>query len=222
MHMERFAAVETLTTALVELLAAEFARATATPRLVMLAGGRTPLAAYAQLAARGVAEDPQLHLCVSDERLVPVTSPESNAGQLAALVRALQLPPERTLFPDPALPAVAAAWSWNTQLTGFLARGGTLPLGILGLGADGHTASLFSLDDVARGRGALTLVVPRPSGPHRLSVTADLLEKFERLIFVTAGAEKQAMVARLATDPLTIPAGAATARAPRVECWCAG
>lgn len=221
MHIERFPSTEHLTSALVELLAAEFARRSAGPRLVMLAGGRTPLAAYAQLAARGRAADPQLHLCVSDERLVPVTSPESNAGQLAALVSALRLPPERTLFPDPALAAAAAVRDWEAQLAGFLARGGTLPLGILGLGADGHTASLFALDDVARGAGALALAVPRPSGPHRISVTAGFLEKFERLVFVTAGAEKQPMVARLTTAPLTIPAGAATARAPRVECWCA-
>ena len=221
MRIQRFASGEKLTSALVTLLAEEFARSTVAPRLVMLAGGRTPLVAYAQLAARGQAADPQLHLCLSDERLVPVTSPESNAGQLAALVQALQLPPERTLFPDTALPAQAAVQAWSAQFTGFLARGGTLPLGILGLGADGHTASLFTLDDVERGRGALTLAVARPDGPQRISLTADLLEKFARLIFVTAGPDKQPMVARLATAPLTIPAGAATARAPRVECWCA-
>ena len=221
MQIIRFPSAEKLTDALVDLLAAEFGRGSAAPRLVMLAGGRTPLAAYAELAARGRAADPNLHLCVSDERLVPVTSPESNAGQLAGLVQALQLPPERTLFPNPELPAAEAVRDWNAQLAAFLKRGGTLPLGILGLGSDGHTASLFTLDDVERSRGVLTLAVLRPSGPQRISLSAELLAKFTRLIFVTAGAEKQPMIARLATAPLTIPAGAAIARATRVECWCA-
>ncbi len=221
MHLQRYSSVENLTSALVELLAAEFARSSTAPRLVMLAGGRTPLAAYAQLAARGRAADAQLHLCLSDERLVPVTSPESNAGQLAGLVRALQVPPERTLFPHPELPAAAAVRDWNAQLAAFLTRGGTLPLGILGLGADGHTASLFTLDDVERSRGVLTLAVTRPDGPQRISLSAELLAKFARLIIVTAGAEKQPMIERLTTAPLTIPAGAATVRAPHVECWCA-
>lgn len=221
MHIERYPSAEKLTSALVDLLAAEFARSSDAPRLVMLAGGRTPLAAYAQLAARGQAADPNLHLCLSDERLVPVTAPESNAGQLAPLVRALRLPPERTLFPNPELPAAGAVRDWTARLSAFLARGGTLPLGILGLGADGHTASLFTLDDVERSRGMLTLAVARPNGPQRISLSAELLARFSRLIFVTAGAEKQPMLERLANAPLTIPAGVATIRAPCVACWCA-
>lgn len=219
MNVTPFQGVENLTAALVELLAAEFTRATAAPRLVMLAGGTTPRAAYAQLAKQGVTAGAHLHLCLSDERLVPVTSPESNAGQLAALVRALRLPPERTLFPNTALPLAAAAQAWHTQLTAFLARGGKPSIGLLGLGADGHTASLFTLADVARGCGALALPIPRPAPPHRVSVTADFLEKFERLVFVVAGVEKKAMVDRLLHDPTTIPAGAAVAGAKNVECW---
>ena len=219
MQFEKFPSVEKLTAALVDMLATEFARTSAQPRLVMLAGGRTPLEAYARIAARGVAADANLHLCLSDERHVPVTSPDSNAGQLAGLVRALRLPPERVLFPDTALPLAESVRGWGRQLGGFLQRGGTLPLGLLGLGADGHTASLFSLDDVERSRGLLTLAVTHPNGSQRISLSAELLAKFERLVIVTAGAEKQPMVERLRTAPLTIPAGAATARAPHVECW---
>lgn len=218
MNVTHFPTLEKLNTALVNLLAAEFTRSTTTPRLVMLAGGKTPLAAYAQLAARGMLAEAHLHLCVSDERLVPVTAPESNAGQLAALIHALRLPPERTLFPNTALPLTAAAHAWHAELTAFLARGGKLPLGLLGLGADGHTASLFTLDDVAR-RGALAIPITRPTPPNRISVTADLLRKFERLVFVVAGAEKQPMCDRLLQEPATIPAGAAVAHARNVECW---
>ncbi len=219
MRFEEFPSAAQLTAALVELLTAEVVRKSAQPRLMMLAGGRTPLEAYAQIAARGVVGDANLYLCLSDERYVPVTAPESNAGQVAPLVRALHLPPARVLFPNTTLPLAEAVRDWGHQFAGFLQRGGQLPLGILGLGADGHTASLFSLDDVERSRGLLALPVTHPNGSQRISLGADLLAKFERLVIVTAGAEKQPMVERLRAAPLTIPAGAATARAPRVECW---
>jgi 6-phosphogluconolactonase len=218
-NVTRFQTLEKLNTALAAELAAEFTRVTTLPRLVMLAGGKTPLAAYTQLAARGVTAEAHLHLCLSDERLVPITSPESNAGQVATLVHTLHVPPKRILFPNTGLPLAQAAQAWHTQLTDFLARGGKPTLGLLGLGADGHTASLFALDDVARGRGSLAIPVMRPSPPHRVSVTADFLEKFERLVFVVAGADKQAMVERLLCEPATIPAGAAVARANNGECW---
>lgn len=219
MQFEKFASGEKLTVALVDLLTAEFTRASAQPRLVMLAGGRTPLEAYARIAARGITADANLQLCLSDERHVPVTSPDSNAGQVAGLVRALQLPPERVLFPDTDLPLADSVRGWGQQLGNFLRRGGIMPLGLLGLGADGHTASLFSLGDVERSRGLLTLPVKHPNGSQRISLSAEVLAKFARLVIVTAGAEKQPMVERLRTAPMTIPAGAATVRAPHVECW---
>lgn len=219
MNVTRFQTLEKLNTALADLLAAEFTRVTTTPRLVMLAGGKTPLAAYTQLAARGLTAEEHLHLCLSDERMVPITSAESNAGQVATLVHALHVPPNRILFPNTGLPLAQAAQTWHMQLTDFLARAGRPSLGLLGLGADGHTASLFTLDDVARGRGSLAIPVMRPSPPHRISVTADFLEKFERLVFVVAGADKKAMVERLLREPTTIPAGAAVAHARNAECW---
>jgi 6-phosphogluconolactonase/glucosamine-6-phosphate isomerase/deaminase len=219
MQFEKFPSAEKLTEAVADLLAAEFVRRSEQPRLVMLAGGRTPLGAYAQIVARGLTADANLYLCLSDERHVQLTSPDSNAGQLLKLVKALKLPFNRQLFPNTAMPLTEAVRDWGEQLGNFLRRGGTLPLGILGLGADGHTASLFSLDDVLRGHDRLTQAVRRPSGPERISLTADLLMKFERLVIVTAGADKLPMVERLRTTPMMIPAGMVTIRAPRGECW---
>lgn len=219
MQFEKFPSATKLTDALAELLAAEFVRHTDEPRLVMLAGGRTPLAAYAQITVRGLAADANLYLCLSDERYVQLTSPDSNAGQLLKLVTTLKLPLSRQLFPNTAMPPTEAVREWSEQLRNFLKRGGRFPLGILGLGADGHTASLFSLDDVLRGRGQLTQAVRHPDGSPRISLSADLLVRFERLVIVTAGAEKLPMVERLRTVPMVIPAGMVAVRAPRVECW---
>jgi 6-phosphogluconolactonase len=219
MKSERFPTLEKFNAALTELLTAEIFRSTDVPRLVMLAGGRTPLAVYQLIADQNRVADANLHLCLSDERMVPTASPESNAGQLATLVAALAVPPARQIFPNTALPLPAAAQAYHENLAAFLKRGGRLSLGLLGLGADGHTASLFALDDVERGGGRYALPVLRASGPNRISVTADFLAMFDRLIFVAAGAGKREIVWRLLHEPETIPAGAAVARAPDVTCW---
>jgi 6-phosphogluconolactonase/glucosamine-6-phosphate isomerase/deaminase len=219
MNVERFPNQEQLSTALAELLATEVCRESDAPRLVMLAGGKTPLAAYKIVADGGHTADADLHLCLSDERLVPTDSPESNTGHLTALVYELNVTQERRIFPDTHRLLPDAAQTYHNELATFLARGGQVTLGLLGLGADGHTASLFSLDDIERGHGRYAIPVQRENGPHRISVTADFLALTERLIFVAAGAEKQAMLWRLCHEPETIPAGAAVARAPRVECW---
>jgi len=91
-------------------------------------------------------------------------------GQLTALVYALGVTHARRIFPDhrpaacpPLPPPITMPWPL------FLEGGGCIPLGLLGLGADGHTASLFSLDDVDRGRGRLAIPVQRESGPQRVS-----------------------------------------------------
>ena len=219
MKVEHFPTQERLSTALAEVLATEFCRESDAPRLVMLAGGKTPLAAYKLVADGGHTADVDLHLCLSDERLVPIGSAESNAGQLTALAYELNVTQERRIFPDTSRLLPDAAQAYHNELAAFLARGGHIALGLLGLGADGHTASLFSLDDIERGHGRYAIPVLRENGPHRVSVTADFLALTERLIFVAAGAEKQAMLWRLCHEPETIPAGAAVAHAPRVECW---
>ena len=219
MNVKHFDNPEALNTALAELLAEEFYRESDTARLVMLAGGRTPLAAYQVIAADGRTADADLHLCLSDERMVRTDSPESNAGQLTALVHGLRVPRERRIFPDTRLLLPDAAEAYHNDLAAFLERGGQVSLGLLGLGADGHTASLFSLDDVERGHGCYAIPVLRENGPARVSVTADFLSLAERLIFVAAGVEKQPMLWRLIHEPETIPAGAAVKHARRVECW---
>ena len=194
------------------------------PQALLLAGGQTPLAAYTRCVAQLEREPPGptpsgLHLMATDERMVPDDAPESNYRHLQPLSTAFGLPTERVLRADTALPLPAAADQWHSVVAAFLARGGSLPLGLLGLGADGHTASLFSRDDLARGRGRWVIPVPRAAGPHRVSVTPDLLARAARLIFVAAGPDKAGVVAQLVRAPETLVAGLAVAAAPHVELW---
>lgn len=213
-----FASRPALEAATADLLGAAFAARSATPVGVMLTGGRTPLAVYAALAQRPPAVDPNLRLLLSDERHVPPGTPDHNFSHLAGLVNALGLPDVAVLRPDTALPLDTAAAHYDQALRQFLA-GGTISLGILGLGADGHLASLFTDADAGSGPDACAIAVRRPSPPHRISVTSGLLCRVGRLVFVVAGRDKAAVVAAWQRHPDTVLAARVVQACGAVECW---
>ena len=219
MQIKIFPHTDDLTTALVDLLACHFKLALPVPHAVVLPGGRTPRGAYQQIAQNHFPVDGNTHILLSDERLVPIRSPESNYGQLRPMLKALRMPAMHILRVDTRQTLALAARHYDRDLCAFFERKGRITLGVLGLGADGHTASLFSTQDVERGRGALALAVPRTPGPDRVSVTADLLAKAECIVFVAAGAEKRLVVERMRVASVTLPAGLATAGIADVQVW---
>ena len=208
-----------LTDAVAAELRTEAARATNQPHAIMLAGGSTPLAAYARLAAQPPAPGAHLHLIFSDDRHVPMESPQSNAGLIGPLVRAWGVPDERILRVHGELPLADATAAYQAALQAYLDQGGTVPLGLLGLGADGHTASLFTARHIADGQQDLTLSVARPDGLNGVSVTPRFLRGVGRILFVVSGAGKRAMVERLIREPASLPAGQAVAGHRSVEVW---
>lgn len=188
---------------------------------VMLAGGRTPLTAYDQLAAGGgVGPDPAIAF-LSDERHVPPSSPESNQGIIRPRLVAAGLPQDRFVWMATESSLEEAATRFDRELDGFLNRGISIGLGLLGLGADGHTASLFTLGDVIRARqsGRWAVSVSRPSPPDRISTTPQLFERIDELVFVVTGGDKAEIVVRFMQSPNELPAGAATSHHPHVAIW---
>jgi len=185
----------------------------------MLAGGQTPLEAYRLVAERRPQAGKGLHVLFSDERHVPADSMESNYGKARPLLAALGLPEDRVLRVHAELGLAEAAQRWDDDLTGFFQRGGTIPFGVLGLGADGHTASLFSREDVERGMGCYAIPVTPPTGPARISVTPRLLKKVGHLVFVVTGSGKTEVVERLLHQPDSLTAGLAVAGAPSVDLY---
>jgi 6-phosphogluconolactonase len=167
---QRFASRAELESALEERLT----RAITAPgaAALMLSGGTTPLPAYRALARPGVPHAAGLRILFTDDRYVPADSPASNYHQVQPLLAALALPPAALLRVRTELPLEDAARDYEAQLAALLRSGGRIGLGLLGLGVDGHTASLFGTADLERARGRLAVAVPqRPDGLSAVSVS---------------------------------------------------
>jgi len=181
---------------------------------VMLAGGRTPLEIYRRAAAEGLSTEATLFL--SDERYVPATDPQSNYGAISTFFPLRPNSGQANILKiQTDLPIEEAAQAFHE----YLNRIQSVPLGLLGLGADGHTASLFNLEDAALRDERLAIPVIKTEKPDRISVTPTLLNRIERIIILATGAEKKEIIQTLLNDPDSIPAGVALADHPNVELW---
>lgn len=189
------------------------------PVAVMLSGGRTPLKAYEELRRRGVKASNDARVLYSDERHVPVESPDSNYGSTMPLLESLAIPESRVFRVHTELEWGESAERYHRDLRRFMNGLGRITLGLLGLGADGHTASLFTPQDVERGDNLYAVAVPREPGPDRISVTPELLRRVERLVLLVSGADKREIVSRLVRDPADVVAGLALRDAAEVEIW---
>jgi 6-phosphogluconolactonase len=185
---------------------------------IMLSGGTTPLPAYRALA-RGPLPHDRLHLLFSDERYVPSDSDASNYHQSRPLLDALALPATAVARVRTELPLDEAARDYERQLAALLNSGVRIGLGLLGLGADGHTASLFGAADLERARGHLAIAVHRPDGMSAVSVTPDLLSRVEELLFVVAGSGKHDAIHSLTAQDPDLTAWRAVQGCPRVQLW---
>jgi 6-phosphogluconolactonase len=185
---------------------------------IMLSGGTTPLPAYRALA-RGPLPHDRLHILFSDERYVPPDSDASNYHQSRPLLDALALPATAVARVRTELPLDEAARDYERQLAALLDSGVRIGLGLLGLGADGHTASLFGAADLERARGHLAIAVHRPDGMSAVSVTPDFLSRVEELLFVVAGSGKGEALRALIAQDQNLIAWRAVQGCAQVELW---
>jgi 6-phosphogluconolactonase len=186
---------------------------------IMLAGGHTPLPAYRELARRRPAPGASLYLLFSDDRYVPADSDSSNYHAARPLLEALALPEERVLRVRTELPLEQAALDYERQLRELLRRGVRFGLGLLGLGADGHTASLFRPADLERARGRLAIAVQRPDGLSGVSVTPEFLSHVAEPLFVVAGGGKFDAVQAFLRQDASLVALQAVQGCQQVELW---
>jgi len=186
---------------------------------IMLSGGTTPLPAYRALARGPLAHDDRLHILFSDDRYVPSDSDASNYHQSRPLLDALALAAAAVARVRTELPLDEATADYERQLAALLNSSVRIGLGLLGLGADGHTASLFDAADLERARGHLAIAVHRPDGMSAVSVTPDFLSHVEEPVFVVAGSGKHDAIQALAAQDPNLTAWRAVERCARVELW---
>jgi 6-phosphogluconolactonase len=171
-----------------------------------LAGGETPRGCYERLAKppyRNTLPWPSVFVYWSDERQVPLDDPTSNyAMAKAALLDHVPIPPEQVFplvgDPTPALrrlPANDNGWPRFDIIH-------------LGLGEDGHTASLFPGNPALREAKALVAQVqnaPKPP-PERLTLTLPVINAARAVLFMVQGASKKDALARVLRRDPALPA----------------
>jgi 6-phosphogluconolactonase len=189
------------------------------PSAIMLSGGHTPIPAYRALALRPLPHDPGLRILFTDDRYVPADSEKSNYHQSRPLLDALALPPHAMLRVRTELPLEEAAEDYARSLAALLASGTRVGLGLLGLGADGHTGSLFSSADIERARGRLAIAVQRPDGMSGISVTPQLLAQVAEPLFVVADGSKGPALGALMAQDSALTAWRAVQGCSHVELW---
>jgi 6-phosphogluconolactonase len=197
------------------------ASGTQTRVAVMLSGGSTPLPAYRSLAARTPKPAAGLRVLFSDDRYVPSSEEASNFHQTLPLIEALALPENSVLRVRTELPLEKAAEDYERRLDVLRREGGRVSFGLLGLGADGHTASLFNAEDIQRARGRRAVAVNRPDGMQAVSVSPEVLGWFDELVFIVAGADKHNAVQSLLNGDTTIAATLAIAGRAQTQLWLA-
>jgi 6-phosphogluconolactonase len=220
-HTRRFPSAAELSAALVERLERAISASAAARTALMLSGGRTPLPAYRELARRRPVPAPGLTLLYSDDRYVPADSESSNYFQSRELIDALSLPRDAVLRVRTELALEQAAVDYDKRIAALFAAGVRITLGLLGLGADGHTASLFNAAHLEQGRGHLAIAVQRPDGLQGISVTPDVLSRVEQPLFLVAGADKHAIVQAFLQSDSNLTARRAVAGCPSAEIWIA-
>ena len=221
--VRRFATRSELDTALTDRLekaiGATAMQSAGGPAVIMLSGGHTPLPAYREVARRRPPHGDRLTIAYSDDRYVPADSDASNYHATRPLIDALGLPQSQVLRVRTELPIEDAARDYESCLRTLLASGAGIGLALLGLGPDGHTASLFSPEHLQKSRGRLAIAVQRPDGMQGVSVTPDFLANVTEPLFVVAGSGKHdAIAAFIAQDPNSV-ALRAVAGCNRVELW---
>lgn len=175
----------------------------------VLAGGSTPKPVYELLAAqpyRSRIDWRRVHIFWGDERCVPPAHPRSNFGMARrALLSQVPVPPGNVHRVRGELGSEAAAAEYEQELQHFFQ--GAAPcfdLIHLGLGSDGHTASLFPFDlPVLLERTSLARpVLHLPSGEPRVTLTVPVLNAAAGVEFLVAGAAKAPVVRQAIQGPL--------------------
>jgi 6-phosphogluconolactonase len=177
--------------------------------VVAFSGGHTPWVMLRELAGEKVPWE-QVHIVQVDERVAPAGHADRNLTHLrdSLLARVPSIRPEQVhAMPVETADLDAAATAYGQTLRQIAGTPAVLDLVHLGLGPDGHTASLVPGDPVLNVTDRDVAATGAYQGRRRLTLTYPVLDRARRIVWVVTGAEKAGPLARLrAADP-SIPAG---------------
>ncbi len=178
-------------------------------RFVMaVSGGHTP---WLMLRALADASVPwrAVHIVQVDERVAPEGHADRNLTHLReSLLPHAPIPPEQIhAMPVESADLQSAAADYAQVLGRIAGSPAVLDLVHLGLGPDGHTASLVPGDSVLDVVSADVAITGPYQGRRRMTLTYPILNRARRVLWVVTGVEKTTMVDRLLTGDRDIPAG---------------
>jgi 6-phosphogluconolactonase len=184
---------------------------------VALSGGATPRLLYGHLAKppyRDAFPWGRAHWFWGDERFVPPDDSQSNYRMVRAALLSQAPIPEANIHPIPTagMSPEAAASAYERELQSFYGSRHLDParplfdVVLLGLGPDGHTASLFPGASVLAERGKWAAAVADAKGETRITLTYPALESSRNAAFLVTGEEKRAILERFRRGDDGLPA----------------
>ena len=176
--------------------------------VLAVSGGHTPWVMLRALAGENVPWD-SLHLVQVDERVAPAGHEDRNLTHLRESL--LEHAPLREgqihAMPVESSDLAGAAKQYAAILSGIADSPPVLDLVHLGMGPDGHTASLVPGDPALEVMDADVAATGIYQGRHRLTLTYPLINRSRRILWLVTGDEKAGMLVRLRNQDISIPAG---------------
>jgi 6-phosphogluconolactonase len=178
-------------------------------RFVMaVSGGRTPWMMLRALSTQDVPWD-KVHVFQVDERVAPAGHPDRNLTHLcASLLEQAPLSADHIhAMPVEASDLESATAQYAVTLQDIAGSPPVLDLVHLGLGSDGHTASLVPGDSVLDASDSDVALTGSYQGWRRMTLTIPMLNRSRRILWLVTGDEKAGMLVRLRDGDPSIPAG---------------
>ena len=209
MEIKIFSDAETVAREAAKVIAAEARLAVASRGKFVLAvsGGRTPWQMLRFLADESVPWS-QVQIVQVDERIAPAGDADRNLTHLRESLAPAPVRDEQIhAMPVEEKDLEAATANYARTLARLAGAPPVLDLVHLGLGADGHTASLIPGDSVLGVTGREVALTGVYQGRRRMTLTYPLLNRARKILWVVTGAEKVEMLRRLQLGDVSIPAG---------------
>ena len=176
--------------------------------IMAVSGGRMPWMMLRALSNQDMPWE-KVHVVQVDERVAPAGHPDRNLTHLRdSLLTYAPLPMDHIYaMPVEAADLEAAAAQYAATLQELAGSPPVLDLAHLGLGSDGHTASLIPGDPVLKVIEADVALTGMYQGRRRMTLTYPILNHSRCILWLVTGSEKAGMLARLRDGDLSIPAG---------------